>query len=117
MSIGSLALASEIMAILFLLLGIFFAVRKGKAAILISGYNFKTKEQRNCYDEDYMARDMRNQLFLYAGIFLAGGIATLFAGSAAFLVTVIIWLAVFFKNVHLNPDKAFEKYRKDNKIE
>jgi hypothetical protein len=96
---------------IFLLLGLLFALLKEKACMLISGYNFKTAEERKDYDEERLSRDMRNFLFVCGGIFLLGGIAAFLWGIVCFWISLIVWLIYFFKNVHMDDEKAFGKYR------
>lgn len=50
-------------SVIFWIMAAVFAVLKGKAAILISGFNTMPKEQREQYDRERMSRDMRNPLF------------------------------------------------------
>ena len=44
--INKYALIGLVMAIMFLGFGLLFAIMKEKRSILISGYNFKSKEER-----------------------------------------------------------------------
>jgi len=48
---------------IFGLLEMIFLILKGKACVLISGYNFKTKKEREEYDEARLSKDERNFLF------------------------------------------------------
>lgn len=66
----SLTVLSFIMAGIFGSLGIIFLIFKGKACILISGYNFKTKKEREEYDEIRLSKDERNFFFRCAIIYL-----------------------------------------------
>lgn len=101
-----------IFCVFFLALALLFAALKGKAAILISGFNTMTKEQREQYDRERMSRDQRNAFFLWAAIMGAGAalsaLVTQYLAAAAF----IVWLIVFFKDAHLDAEKAFGKYKK-----
>jgi len=96
---------------IFLLLGLIFALLKEKACILISGYNFKTAEERKDYDEKRLSRDMCHFFLICSGILLIGGVASYFWGSVCFWITLAVWLIYFFKNVHMDDEKAFGKYR------
>lgn len=108
----TLAIICLVPALIFFLLGLIFARFKEKACSLISGYNFKSKKQRELYDEKRLSADMRNLFFIYSGIFLVGSIATLWWGHLCFWMTWIIWLILFFKDVHFDDEKAFGKYKK-----
>lgn len=99
-------------SIFFLVCGLLFGILKGKAAILISGFNTMPKEQRDKYDRERMSRDQRNAFFLWAAILGVGSVlAHLFSMRYAAVIAVVIWLIVFFRDVHLDEEKAFGKYR------
>lgn len=100
------------MSIFFWLMALLFAVLKGKAAILISGFNTMPKEQRKRYDTEKMSRDQRNLFVLWAVITGAGGfLSHLTSSRNVAVIAVVIWVAAFFREVHLDEDKAFGKYR------
>lgn len=105
------SVAGLIMAIMFLIFGLIFAIMKEKGASLIAGYNFKSKEERKKYDEKQMSIDMRNLFFTYSLIFLVGTVATYMWGKVWFWISFVIWLIFFFKDVHIDDEKAFGKYR------
>ena len=107
-----LTIFTLIMAIFFFIFATIFALLKEKACLLISGYNFKSKKERLKYDEKRLSLDMRNNFITYGIIFVIGSIPTYFFGMWCFILTLIIWLIYFFKNVHLDDKKAFEKYKK-----
>lgn len=71
-------------SVIFLGMALLFTVLKGKAAILISGFNTMPEEQRKRYDTERMSRDQRN---------------------------AFIWLIVFLRDVHLDEEKAFGRYK------
>ncbi|WP_242867746.1 DUF3784 domain-containing protein [Clostridium sp. Marseille-P299] len=97
---------------IFLIIGLLFAVLKEKACVLISGYNFKSKAERKNYDELLMSKDMRNFWLICSGIFFVGAITTLLLGMSFFWISIFVWLIYFLKNVHLDEEKAFSKYKK-----
>lgn len=94
----------------FGLMGCFFAVRKEKSAKFVSGFNTLSKDEQAMYDKAYMARDMRNSCFLWAGIMLAGALLSLILTPYLAIAAYLIWGFFFFKDVHFDPHKAFEKY-------
>ncbi|MBP3909543.1 MAG: DUF3784 domain-containing protein [Turicibacter sp.] len=67
-----------------------------------------SKKERLKYDEKRLSLDMRNNFITYGIIFVIGSIPTYFFGMWCFILTIIIWLIYFFKNVHLDD----EKYKK-----
>ncbi len=96
------------LAVLFLVLGIMFALLKEKGAYFVSG--FRTLNHPEKYDKAYISRDMRNQCFIYFVILSIGAILSYFISAVISIPTYIIWAIVFFKSVHLDVEKAFEKY-------
>lgn len=110
MSIG--AIICLMLAVLFGIISIFFALLKEKGAILISGFNTMPKEEREKYDKKKMSIDMRNSLFLWSVILFSGAISGKFISKYCAMTAIVIWAIIFFKDVHIDPEKAFEKYRK-----
>lgn len=99
-----------VLAIPFLIMGLLFAILKEKAAKFVSGFNSLTKEEQGVYDKAYISRDKRNQCFTWAVIMFIGAVLSYFVTSYMAIPAFIIWLIVFFKEVHLDVHKAFEKY-------
>lgn len=106
MNIGFVACL--VLAILFLIIGIVFALLKEKGAKYVSG--FRTLNHPEKYDKAYISRDMRNQCFIYFVILSIGATLSYFLSAYIAIPTYIIWAIVFFKSVHLDTEKAFEKY-------
>lgn len=106
MNIGFLACI--VLAILFLIMGIIFALLKDKGAKYVSG--FSTLNHPEKYDKASISLDMRNQCFTYALILFLGAILSYFISTLIAIPTYVIWAILFFKSVHLDAEKAFEKY-------
>lgn len=106
--------ACLVLSILFLAFSLCFAFLKEKGAILISGFNSFSKEEREKYDKKKMSIDMRNSFFIWAMILFIGALFSYFISEYCAILAFIIWLIVFFKDVHISPTKAFEKYKKTN---
>ena len=106
MNIGFMACI--ILSVLFLIIGIMFALLKEKGAKYVSG--FSTLNHPEKYDKAYISLDMRNQCFTYALILFLGAILSYFISTLIAIPTYVIWGIVFFKSVHLDAEKAFEKY-------
>lgn len=106
MNIGFVACI--VLAILFLIIGMVFAFLKDKGAKYVSG--FSTLNHPEKYDNAYISLDMRNQCFTYTVILSLGAILSYFISAYIAIPTYIIWGVVFFKSVHLDAEKAFEKY-------
>lgn len=98
-----------IFLILFVIIGVLFAVLKEKAAQFVSGFILLSKEEQALYDKAYISRDIRNQCFTWAGIMLIGAVLSYFSPYMA-VPAFVIWLVLLFKEVHFDTYKAFEKY-------
>ena len=106
MNIGFVACI--VLAILFLLMGIIFSLLKEKGAKYVSGFSALNHPEK--YDKTSISLDMRNQCFTYALILFLGAILSYFISDYIAIPTYVIWGIVFFKSVHLDAEKAFEKY-------
>lgn len=96
----------------FLILALIFAIFKGKAALLLSGFNTLSKETREQYDTHLIALDTRNEFLGYAIILLVGAILSAFISEYLADCALVVWLFVFFSHIHVDIDKAFGKYKK-----
>ena len=79
---------------------------------MISGFNTIPKYQRELYDQDRMSRDQRNAFLIWSGIMGIGAILSYFISQYMGVIAFIVWLIMFFKDVHLDEEKAFGKYKK-----
>lgn len=91
-------------------IGILFGIFKEKSAQFISGFNSLPKLEPELYDKARMARDMRNSILLWALIMLIGAAGSFFLSDYFAIAAYIIWGVLFFKDIHLDTHKAFEKY-------
>lgn len=96
---------------IFLMFAIIFALLKEKGAVLISGFNSLPKQEREKYNQLKMSKDMRNSCFIWFVIFAIGAILSYFISSYIAIISFVVWMILFFKDVHLNTEKAFGKYR------
>ena len=69
-----------------------------------------SKEEQALYDKAHISCDIRNQCFMWAIIMLAGALLSCFLTPYIAIPTYIIWLVLFFREVHFDNHKAFEKY-------
>ena len=99
-----------ILAISFVIIGVLFAIFKEKAAKFVSGFNSFSKEEQALYDKAQISRDIRNQCFIWTVIMLVGALLSYFLTPYMAIPTFIIWLVLFFREVHFDNYKAFEKY-------
>ena len=99
-----------ILVIPFAIIGVLFAIFKEKAAKFVSGFNSFSKEEQALYNKAHISRDIRNQCFIWTAIMLAGALLSYFLTPYMAIPTYIIWLVLFFGEVHFDNHKAFEKY-------
>lgn len=99
-----------VLVIPFGIVGILFAIFKEKAAKFVAGFNTLSKEEQALYDKAAISRDIRNQCFIWSFIMLIGAVLSYFVTPYMAIPAYIIWLVVFFKDVHLDHHKAFDKY-------
>ena len=99
-----------ILVIPFLIIGVLFAIFKEKATKFVSGFNSFSKEEQAMYDKAQISRDIRNQCFIWTVIMLAGATLSCLLTPYMAIPTYIIWLVLFFREVHFDNHKAFEKY-------
>ena len=99
-----------ILVILFLIIGVLFAIFKEKATKFVSGFNSFSKEEQALYDKASISRDIKNQCFIWAGLMLIGTVLSYFLTPYMAIPAFIIWIVLFFKEVHFDTHKAFEKY-------
>ena len=96
----------------FWLMALFFALGGEKAANWLSGFHWLPEEERARYDRKRMAADCRNDFLLWGAILFLGALGSVWISGYAALVAYLVWAVLFFRNVHLDIDKAFGKYKK-----
>ncbi|MBQ8821273.1 MAG: DUF3784 domain-containing protein [Lachnospiraceae bacterium] len=99
-----------VLVITFAILGVLFAIFKEKSAEFVSGFNSFSKKEQALYDKARISRDIRNEFFTWTAIMLIGALLSYFLSPYMAIPSYIIWLILFFKDVHLDNHKAFEKY-------
>jgi hypothetical protein len=95
----------------FLLFALLFTLLKEKGAMLISGFNTLPQKERALYDAAKLSRDQRNAFLLWALIFGVGAVLAYLLTQYLAVVAFVVWLVVFFRDVHLDAKKAFGKYK------
>ncbi len=85
------------MAILFFLIGFSFYKSNGKAANFLTGYNMKSIEERNKFDEDTLCKDYGKKIMLWGIPYLIGiGIDMYFPGKGIRIAS-ILWIILFLQ--------------------
>ena len=98
------------LAILFSIIGGLFALLKERGAKLVSGFNSLPKAEQVLYDKARIALDVRNQCLIWSAVMFAGALLSYFVTDYMAIPAFIVWCVLFFKEVHLDVHKAFEKY-------
>lgn len=104
-----------VLSIFFLIIAIVFAVLKERGAMLISGFNTIPERQRKKYDIKRMVADTRNSIFLWFLVLLLGTILSYFFNKYLGILALVAWIILMFRNVHLDAEEAFGKYRYKDK--
>jgi hypothetical protein len=107
--VGSIICGS--LCVVFLFFALLFTILKEKGAILVSGFNTIPKEERPLYDTAKLSSDQRNAFLLWAVILGVGSVLAYCITQYIAIISVVVWLVVFFKDVHLDSKKAFGKYK------
>lgn len=100
-----------ILCMMFVLFALLFTILKEKGAMLISGFNTMPREKRELYDKTKMSTDQRNAFLIWAKILGTGAVLSYCVTKYMAIIVFALWLVVFFKDVHLDAEKAFEKYK------
>ena len=97
--------------VLFGIFAVIFAVKKEKACKLIGGFNFFTEAQQAQYDKAAIARDYQKLFTGWTiGAFIFAPLC-LWLDWWAFGAAFILFLFSLGKEMHIDAEKAFEKYK------
>ena len=99
-----------VLAVVFAVLALLFGLGREKAAGFVSGFNSIPQKEQEKYDKAWIARDMRNSLFVWATVMLTGAAGSRFISGYFAAAAYVVWIVLFFREVHLDARKAFEKY-------
>lgn len=94
----------------FLLIGLLFAMFKDKCAKFVSGFNSLSEKEQELYDKAAISRDIRNSCFIWTLIMLIGAFGSLFLTPYFAIIAYVVWGVLFFKDVHFDTHRAFDKY-------
>lgn len=98
---------------IFGVIGGIFSYYGDKACRLVLGYNLKTEEERLGYDELKLSRHYRNMFLLWSALFLMEALASFCFGEVCFGIACLLWLISFCKNIHIDEEKDFNKFKKN----
>lgn len=85
------------MAILFFLMGISFYKSNGKAANFLTGYNMKSVEERQKFDEDQLCKDYGKKMMLWAIPFLIGIGIDIYSPGKGVRIAWILWVIMLIQ--------------------
>lgn len=94
----------------FAITGLLFTVFKERSTKYVSGFNTLSEKEQALYDKVYIARDIRNSCFVWTAIMFIGALGSLFLTKYFAILAYIVWGILFFKDIHFDTHKAFEKY-------
>lgn len=100
------------LSVIFAIIAVLLTVLGEKGAMLIAGFNTLSESQRNLYDKSKIVKDQRNSLLIWTVILGIGAVLSYFISQYCGIIALILWLIVFFKEVHWDAKKAFERYKK-----
>ncbi|MEF9992572.1 MAG: DUF3784 domain-containing protein [Peptostreptococcaceae bacterium] len=92
---------------LFFVSGMFFFL-KDKASLLINGYYFISKNERELYDELKLSRDYSVIMLKLALILLVGSIGYVLISKLVLWISIVIWIVYFVK---FTVTFRFDKYK------
>lgn len=89
-------LAVDLMMILtFFITGILFYNSNGKAVNYLAGYNMKTREEREKYNENEMCKEYGKRIMLMAVPFIAGYVVDYNFLGFGTVIAWAVWIVMF----------------------
>ena len=101
-----------LLASVFFGCAVLFAVKKEKGADYVAGFNSLTESQRAHYDRAAISRHYLAFMWLLGEISLLGAALAHWIGLWAFIASMALLLACCAREMHIDWEKAFEKYLK-----
>ena len=80
---------------------------------LISNFAYRSKEERERYDLIALGRHLCRMLTACAVVCLAGAVASLALGAAAYWAATLGWIVLAVLSLRVDNEKLLRKYRKD----
>ena len=83
------------MAVLMFLFGLYFYKSNGKAANFLTGYNMRSDEEQQKYDEKVMCKSYGKRMMIMAIPFLVGAVIDYFVSGIGCVIAWICWIILF----------------------
>ncbi len=99
--------------VLFLIFAVYFTVKPEKVSFLITNFDHLPAAQREQYDLQGLGRHVCRAFTLCAVICIAGAFASAAAGSTAYWISTMLWVAVAMITLRVDNEKLLAKYRKN----
>ena len=99
---------SLFMSCALLFVSCMFFLLKDKASILITGYYFISKNERELYDEFKLSKDYGIIMLKLALILLVGAIGYVLISKLVLWISIVIWIVYFVK---FTVTFRFDKYK------
>ncbi len=100
-----------ILAIVYGVSSFILFLLRDKGAMLISGFNMLSKEERELYDKARLSKDQRNDMIIWTIIMGVGSLLSHLLSQYFAIIAFAVWLILFLKDVRLDDGKAFEQYK------
>lgn len=99
--------------VVFVVLAVYFRMKKGSAGFLISDFSRLPKKQRESYDLEGLGKYLYRVFLLCGAICFAGAFASIPLGAPAYWVTTTLWIVVAAVTLRMDNEKLLRKYRKE----
>jgi len=96
--------------VILLLIVLGFIFLNGKDASLIAGFNTKSKEEQNQYDQAALCKFIGNMNFTLASSVALWALSELFKIKFLFIVGMVLFICIIvFMLIYLNTNNRFKK--------
>lgn len=99
--------------VVFVLLAIYFTVKKDRASFLISNFSHLPRAQRESYDLEGLGKYLYRVFLLCAALCFAGAFASIPLGAPAYWITTMAWIVVAAATLRMDNEKLLKNYRKE----
>lgn len=94
--------------IVFAIMALFFVKSNGKAAKYVSGYNWKSLDERRQYDEKQICVDLSCMFIIYSIVFSIGAVLDLFMTGFGSIAAWILFVILLIINLFNYRNEKFD---------